>query len=197
MPTDVASARRPARRAPVDPPRRVHHAGQRREEQQRADQQREGLEAEQDVEHRVERDEQAADQPGPPPALEHRRRISRVEPRDRRRSEDIGRREADHFGEGEQEHEEQHQRRAHQQIFDRRDAHPADDVEHQQREEGEADEQEAVFGRPVDLRIEVDRLNQADLRGLRRAASSADGIAADRATAADALDDVRAPASPV
>ena len=58
-------------------------AGQRHEQQQRADQQREGLEAEQDVEHRVEPDQQAADERGAPPALQHRRGIGGVEPGDR------------------------------------------------------------------------------------------------------------------
>ena len=99
-------------------------------------------------------------------------RIGRVEPGDRRRREQVGGGEADHLGEGQQQDEEQHQRRADQQIFDRRHPRAADDVEQQEGEEGEADEQEAVFRRAVDLRIEVDRLDQADLRGLRRRRST-------------------------
>src|SRR5438105_1614494 len=53
----------------------------------------------------------------------------------------------------------------------------ADHVEHQQRKEGEADEQEAVFDRAIDLRIEVDRLDQVDLRGLRRVRTAGVGRA--------------------
>src|SRR5205085_4448620 len=92
--------------APVDPARRVHHGGEGGEEQQRADQQRISLEAEENVEDSIESDEQTADQGSAPPALQHSRRISRVERRNRAGREDIGGREADHFGEREQEREE-------------------------------------------------------------------------------------------
>jgi hypothetical protein len=58
--------------APIDAPRRVHHPGQRREEQQRTDQQRECLEAEQDVEHGIEPDQQPTDHVAAPPTAQHR-----------------------------------------------------------------------------------------------------------------------------
>src|SRR3546814_12736142 len=49
------------------------------------------------------------------------------------------------------------------QIFDRRNAHAANHVEHQEGEESEADEQEAIFGRPADLIVEIDWLDENNL----------------------------------
>ena len=143
-------------------PRVIEIPGEGEEHQHRTDQQRIGFEVQEDIEQRVEPDQHCREEARALPAFQHRRAVKSEQPDDRRRCDHIGEGKADHLGERQQQYEEQHQSDTGQQIFRRRDARARDDVEHQEGDEGEADEQEAIFDAAIDLAVEVDGLDQAD-----------------------------------
>ena len=125
---------------------------------------------EQHEQEEVEAGEQSTDAGGAPRGAEHAAGVGGHQGADRGGRDSVGLCETQMFRQGQEQEEEEAQRQADQAVLHRMDAQSGDQLAHEERQEGEANEQELVFHGALGGAVGVHRGEEvdADQRGVDR-----------------------------